>query len=410
MENKKLLIISKYATTINEGFETRTCELAYKFSTRNYDVTLLTSDSNHLATFPKYQKIFNKKVYLGVTFWWIRTLKYGNSSAFKRIISWLDFELKCFWLLIRGEKQDIVIVSSLSLLSILNGICMKVLWKSKLIFEVRDIWPLTLIHEGGYSQWNPAIIILNFIEKMGYRYADHIVGTMPNLKKHVEEQLGLSEVANVTCVPFGIHREITFDQKKESETNIFKKKDSLKVGYAGSLGISNGLENLIEAISISNQQKLNIEFLIIGDGALRKKFEEETSACENVTFTGKVKRGDVNQLLKYCDVLFFAALPSKIWEYGWSPNKLIDYMMAEKPIIAAYDGFRSMINEAGCGYFIKAGCTNSILKELLRLKEEDKNHLKIIGERGKTWLLKNRTWDNLSEDYISIFNNITSLR
>ena len=47
------------------------------------------------------------------------------------------------------------------------------------------------------------------------------------------------------------------------------------------------------------------------------------------------------------------ALPSEIWNYGWTPNKLIDYMISERPIIAAYDGYRSMINEAECGFLLK---------------------------------------------------------
>ena len=101
----------------------------------------------------------------------------------------------------------------------------------------------------------------------------------------------------------------------------------------------------------------------------------------------------LQDILSQCDVLFFSALPSEIWNYGWSPNKLIDYMISERPIIATYDGYRSMINEAECG-FIKAGCTDSILKELLRLKEMDKNDLNLIG-RGKIWLFKNRTWEKL---------------
>ena len=45
-------------------------------------------------------------------------------------------------------------------------------------------------------------------------------------------------------------------------------------------------------------------------------------------------------------------------------------------------------------FFIKAGCTDSILKELLRLKEMDKNDLNLIGERGKIWLLKTEPGKN----------------
>ena len=56
-------------------------------------------------------------------------------------------------------------------------------FKTKLVFEVRDIWPLTLTEEGGFSSLNPLIIILRAIELVGYRFSDLVVGTMPGLKK-----------------------------------------------------------------------------------------------------------------------------------------------------------------------------------------------------------------------------------
>ena len=58
---------------------------------------------------------------------------------------------------------------------------------SHLVFEIRDIWPLTMIHEGSFSRWHPLALYLRFIELWGYRRADLIVGTMPNLKQHVIE-------------------------------------------------------------------------------------------------------------------------------------------------------------------------------------------------------------------------------
>ena len=57
VKEQKVLVISKYATTINEGFETRTCELAYNIALKGYEVTIMTSDSNHLAVFQVLQNL-----------------------------------------------------------------------------------------------------------------------------------------------------------------------------------------------------------------------------------------------------------------------------------------------------------------------------------------------------------------
>ena len=44
---------------------------------------------------------------------------------------------------------------------------------------------------------------------------------------------------------------------------------------------------------------------------------------------------------------------SKVWDYGQSMNKIVDYMMAGKPVVASYSGYPSMLNEAGSGILFK---------------------------------------------------------
>ena len=64
---------------------------------------------------------------------------------------------------------------------------MKWRYSSKLVFEVRDIWPMVLVENGGFSKFNPFVIGLQVIEWLGYKFSDEIVGTMPRLDIHVEK-------------------------------------------------------------------------------------------------------------------------------------------------------------------------------------------------------------------------------
>ena len=53
-------------------------------------------------------------------------------------------------------------------------------------------------------------------------------------------------------------------------------------------------------------------------------------------------------------------------------NKIVDYMYSGKPIIATYDGFESMINEANCGEFIKHSGSEDLINLFLKYKNMTK--------------------------------------
>jgi glycosyltransferase involved in cell wall biosynthesis len=399
-------IVTKYASSIDEGFESRPFALGKQFVNKGHSCTIVSSDSNHFGIYPTYRKTYNflKKSNLNVLR--IKTYKYKNTASIKRIISWFDFELKLILAPLSNlSRPDIIIVSSLSLLTILNGIRLKKLYGAKLIFEIRDIWPLTMIVEGGYSNFNPFILLLAWIEKTGYFASDLVVGTMPNLSAHVSRISGITEI-RCECVPFGFDPEFFLANK--SNSNRFRIKyniptDKFIVGYAGSIGLSNGLDAIVDCI-IQMQSDSRFLFLFLGDGACRRDYLKRTKHLTNVIFLPKVGREQVSSFLDLCDLLYFSALKSEVWEYGWSPNKLIDYMMAGKPLLASYSGFKSMINEAESGFFIEAENPEEIKESLNRIIDIPKQKLEEMGSKGKSWLVKNRTWDVVAEHYLSLIS------
>jgi hypothetical protein len=165
---KNIWYISKYACPLKYGFASRHFYLAKEFIKLGYNTMVISSDSNHLANFPKFKNTYTKEIIDNVETVWIRTRRYHGSSSIGRIMSWFDFELKLLRLNNKSlPSPDIIIVSSLSLLTILNGIRLKHKYDCRLIFEIRDIWPLTIIQVGGYSRWNPFVLLLSWIERRG---------------------------------------------------------------------------------------------------------------------------------------------------------------------------------------------------------------------------------------------------
>ena len=401
-------IITKYASSTEEGFESRPFALAREFNQKGHNCSIISSDSNHFGVYPKYKSIYNvhQNFYLFVLR--IRTFKYKKSASLRRIISWIDFEIKLLFApLNKFHRPDIIIVSSLSLLTILNGIRLRKRYSAKLIFEIRDIWPLTMIVEGGYNKYHPVVLFLAWIEKKGYLASDLVVGTMPNLSAHISKICRENEI-KCECVTFGFDPNFFLTNtpnpiKFGIKHNIPEGK--FIVGYAGSIGLSNGLDAIIDCI-IEMQSNSRFLFLFLGDGACKKDYLERTTHLTNVIFLPKVEREEVSSFLALCDLLYFSSLKGEVWEYGWSPNKLIDYMMAGKPILASYSGFKSMINEAKSGFFIEAENSMEINQSLNRIIDIPKNQLEEMGSKGKSWLIKNRKWEVVAEQYLALMNQI----
>lgn len=400
---KCIWYISKYATPLKYGFGSRHFCLAREFNKLGYQSVMICSDSNHLAQIPEFENVYTREVVDGIETWWLKTIRYKGAGSLRRILSWIDFELK---LLLMPTKKiarpDVVISSSLSLLTILNGYLFKKRFKCRLIFEVRDIWPLTIIEEGGFKSWNPFVMFLAWVEKFGYRNADIIVGTMPNLAEHVKITCG--EELNCHCVPFGYDPDLYDEQEPlpEGYEECYIPKNKFIVGYAGSIGLTNALEPLLEC-ALKMKDNHHIHFLLLGDGDLLDQYKARVAGLKNIHFVPKVKKSQVQMFLRHCQVLYFSVHDSKVWRYGLSLNKLIDYMLAAKPIIASYSGYPSMVNEAHCGTFVSAKDVSALAETISEYEQMSKDQLDEIGKRGREWLLMNRPYEKIALEYCKLF-------
>lgn len=363
---------------------------------------MITSDSNHLTNVPDLESSYLTETMDSVEVCWVRTRKYSGAQSLGRILSWLDFEWRLFRLpKANFPRPDAIIVSSLSLLTIFNGLWLKRRFGCRLIFEVRDIWPLTLVEEGGFSPRNPFVVALGLVERFAYRHADAIVGTMPNLVQHVDEQV--VNHAPVSTIPFGIDRDMV---QNAIPLPLGWIEDHIPDGkfivcHAGTIGTTNALDTLF-ACARDMKDNDKTHFLIVGEGDLRAHYEAACADLPNVSFTGAVPKTMVQSVITHCDVVYFSALKSKIWKYGMSLNKVIDYMLAAKPVIGSYTGHTTMIEEANSGIIVPAADPRALKSAIDILVKMSPDARSAMGMRGREWLLLNRPYAKLAEDYLRV--------
>lgn len=416
----RILYISKYALNPKYGSPTR--QFFYtKYLSRITDneVLLISSRSTISTSIPKISGTYKTDDIDGLKNIILNGPHIRLGFNLKRLWSWLHFEIQVrrIWKKIKNWKPDVIIVSSLSLLTILNGIGLKRLLKIPLVFEVRDIYPLTIQQFGLKPIYRPAFKILSWIERKGYREADLIVSSLPNLGPHVEKVLGHEK--KVSYYPMGI--DFDFFQNKEVEnTNLKKletrlieiKKTKRLIGYAGTIGVANDLEYLLDAFSSQEEGMDNFHLILIGDGPLKSSFEEKYRNAENIEFLGRFQKIELPVLLSHCTFLVNPWKKESIYEYGISPNKWIDYLYADKPIMVAYSGYKFLIDEFNLGWFIEPESKEAIIQffnDLGKLDDEEFNNLiKAKSENIKSVLKDKLDYKILGEKMNSELRDLIS--
>ncbi|MBT1450706.1 glycosyltransferase family 4 protein [Glaciecola sp. XM2] len=406
-ESKTIWYVSKYANIKEYGANTRQANFCGTFKKSGYDVRLITSNSSHLFNdLPGFKGRYYDMKSNGVKVTWVNTFLYSKPASIKRILSWLWFD---FFVLMMAfnkkyKKPDVFIASSLSLFTVITGCFFKKFYKAKFIFEVRDIWPQTLIDLKGFRANHPLVWFLKCVERFGYKYSDAIVGTMPGLRLHVESEVGLG--SKVVCIPQGIDLGFYQNNQENLELDYIQKyipNDKFIVTYTGTFGEANALQYIVTAAR-KLKHLSNIHFLLVGDGYLKMELVNSAKGLNNITFAPKIRKEQIQHLLSLSDLLVASVRNEKIYKYGISLNKFVDYMYSKKPIVCMYSGFPSMLDEAGCGEFTPAEDSNSFAEAVRKYEGMDFIEREKLGERGYQFLINKRSFDALGKKYMELFN------
>lgn len=378
---RKILFISKYLSTHENGFESRLSVLIRYFKKYNYQVVAITS-SNILRREKINKNYFHKKIDK-VDYYFLKDRKHYSSYSFWRIISWINFEFRVFtfnYNLI-SFKPEIIYVSSLSLLTILNGIYLKKKFKAKLVFEMRDIIPFGLYNTGKLSKFNPAIIFLGLIEKFGIYKSDLIISLIPKIRKYLAYR-GFNNKKYFAST-FPVNKK--FFIKKKYDFQLNKKK--FNICYAGNFGFDNYLEDLLDLISkIKNK---SFEFHFIGSGSQKNVLKKKFSHLSCVKFYKHVEYQSLHSILTQMDCLTVSfGFNEKYPLFGYELNKLNNYLMASKPILITGKK-ENLLDSRGKFTFVTKKNSSLFEKKLLKIKKKYQFFLKIAKLNKKQLLLRN---------------------
>ncbi|MBI9033571.1 MAG: glycosyltransferase family 4 protein [Bacteroidales bacterium] len=405
-----ILLINHYAGSPKHGMEYRPYYLSKKWIDQGHNVSIISASHSHVRQQQpntKGQSWYNEKID-GIDYHWVKTNAYSGNGL-GRILNILSFVLKLFinkQKISKLIKPDVVIASSTYPLDNYPARSIARMNKAKYIYEVHDIWPLSPIELGGFSKWHPYIMLLQASECYAYKYADQVVSMLPKAAEHMISK-GL-DPAKFHYIPNGVELQ-EWEQKQVTPDshlqliNKLKKENKQLIAYTGSLGLANSIETLLEAAKIL-QSNHELCFLIIGGGPEKENLKKISQSYDlnNVYFLDPVPKKCIPDLLSHFDILYIGLQKQSLFRFGISPNKLIDYMMASKPIIQAINAGNDMVGDAKCGISVEAENPQAICEAVLKLSQKSPQQKADIGLNGHKFVLSHHEYSILADRFLKI--------
>jgi glycosyltransferase involved in cell wall biosynthesis len=343
----------------------------------------------------------------GIQYTWFKTPAYSGNGV-GRVRNMGSFVRRLY---LEGKrlsaafKPDVVIASSTYPMDIWPARRIATLAGAKLVFEIHDLWPLTPMELGGMSKWHPFIMLLQAAEDYAYRHADGVVSMLPKVRAYVESR-GMAP-NKLHVVPNGIDPSEWFADSPDLQAEANKVLATLRdrghsvVGYAGTHGISNALDTFLNAAKLMREEK--VAFVLVGGGPDKASLQRWVAAEQlpNIFFIDPILKEQIPALLQMFDVAYIGWRRQSLYRFGIAPNKLMDYMMAARPVLHAVEAGNDPVGEAGCGLTIAPEdppATANGIRSLLAMSDDQR---KAMGQRGREFVMNNLTYPILAKQFLA---------
>ena len=393
----------------------RVSELSQHWTQAGHDVTVLTGFPNHPtgkvpASYRQhFRRMVMKENVRGVKV--IRTwlLPFPNRKSYERILNYASFSISAAITGLFASRPDVVIATSPQLLVGLAGWWLARIKRSKFVFEVRDLWPESLIAVGIGSKRSLLYRGLASIAKFLYRHSDRIVVVTPAFKDYLVNEFRLPS-DKIFVVHNGVETDLFAPSASLNFKNELKLDGKFVVSYIGTMGMAHGLENVLEAAAIVQREHPEILFLLVGEGSDKKALiaKAKSANLSNVQFIDEQPREKIPDYIGASDICLVLLKSSEIFRTV-IPTKMLEFMSCSRPIILGVDGqAKRVMTEARAGISIQPGSVHELTDAVIQLASDANLRLE-LGRNGRKYILQNFSRAETAAAYLHFLDSLTGV-
>ncbi len=369
-------------------------KIAQSLNNNGYNVDFICLKEDNQS---KFQKIDGINI--------IRVKNDSNFDSYRKLlINHISFTMKAFKEVSRLhklKKYSYFHIHNPPDYLIFTAIPFKLLYRSKIILDLHDMLPESVA--SNLQDKRVLISMAKLIEKVSVAFSDAVIST--NI---YDKQIILSR-NNIS--PDKVFVVMNTPDLKQFKINTFKKEDytlenKFVLLFEGTIWKRRGIQTIIDVVDIL-KNKIPIYFLIVGDGPdtnFLKSIVNEKNLNNFVRFTGRVNLDTLSKYISISDLCTIPFLQTKVNDRG-VPNKLFEYTIHEKPILASrLKGMSLTFSEQEILYY-EPGNVDDAAKKIIWCYNNPHKIEKMVINAKKMYEEK-YTWDKFEKELCKCYESI----
>lgn len=352
-----ILIIQQLLVLPEQSGIDRTYEAAVQWAAAGHRITVLASRAGLPDTLPAD---FERE---GVAFHLVSAAYAHKMSFRRRAQAFVAFWLKAFW---RGKslsKPDVIVAYSPPLPVAWLAYALAKWHRVPFALELGDAWPDVPIGMGIIR--NPLLVkAVRWVSGKTFHAAAVIFPFSEGIMQVLYDNYGIKPKK----------MRLSHNGANFSKTEFIERaaKPTVTVIYAGTIGVANGLWQLVEAARIAHERgRTDVRFLVLGQGndAAAVQALAVRYALPNMEFLPPVPRHTLQQVLADADIGIISFAPKPYLDTN-AANKMGDYAASGLPIVINYEGWQgTWLRRFECGLSSPAGDVAAFAENILRLAD-----------------------------------------
>ena len=339
-----LLFVTHYFHPEVGAPQTRILEAARLLRERGHEVTVVTGFPNYpdgVIPEPYRGRILQTEDVEGIRVIRAWVLPAPNRGFARRIANHATSALTAMPASAKARRVDVVIGETPSLFTAGASVAIAKAHRAPLILNVADLWPESAVQLGMLRNRH-AIRAAELLERFAYRHSAAITVPTAGMVRILVDQGQPAD--RVIHLPNAVDTDRFTPPAAPSE-------HLTQVLYSGTVGLAQGVGTLLDAAELLARDGSDLGVRVVGDGAEREQLERSAAerSLANVTFSGRLPAAEIPGIIAAADIAVMSLVDVPLFEDA-VPTKLLEYLAAGKPVVAAASGEAARVVErAGCG-------------------------------------------------------------